>query len=502
MEQHYEFPTPQPRWLPAGNRELLFGLFAVLLGLFAANMVLFGGFNLGFAIAAVLSICLSWWYLHSSGCKNTPYTAALLGLSLLIAAGFGWSADSEVKLWLFLFLLCGVNLSFCLMAGKNVHAPGSARSLVDAAGTFFLGLERMGMAGRGVVMAFRAGGTVTQSSGAVLAGLGIALPALVLVIPLLISSDAAFEGLVGLLPDFDLFEIAATVIVGAFLGVYFYTRAVTLRHAEPAGRPQPERKGLQVLTMNTALGAISAVYMAYLISQLAYFVGGFSGILPEGFTRAEYARRGFFEMTCLAGVNLALMTFGVGKVRHEGRTPGTTRMLCLFIGLVTEFLAASSAAKMVMYIGTYGLTRLRVLTMVIMVFLGITTAIVCVWLYVPKLQYMKAVMILALAMGAAVLWADVDTQVAKYNVDHYLSGDLATVDMEHLISLGPGAVPYLEKLANSDKTLVSSVARANLRMWYLSEADDFRGMSYMEQRALEILEQYWPKETGEVVDIP
>ena len=107
-----------------------------------------------------------------------------------------------------------------------------------------------------------------------------------------------------------------------------------------------------------------------------------------------------------------------------------------------------------------------------------------------------------LAMGAAVLWADVDTQVAKYNVDHYLSGDLATVDMEHLTSLGPGAVPYLEKLANSDKTLVSSVARANLRMWYLSEAEDFRGMSYMEQRALEILEQYWPKETGEVVDIP
>ena len=77
--------------------------------------------------------------------------------------------------------------------------------------------------------------------------------------------------------------------------------------------------------MNTALGAVCAVYLAYLFSQLAYFVGGFSGILPEGFTRAEYARRGFFEMTCLAGVNLALMTFGVGKVRHSGRTPRVAR---------------------------------------------------------------------------------------------------------------------------------------------------------------------------------
>ena len=489
MEQ-YEFPKPQPKWFPAGNRELLFGLFAVLLGLFTANMVLFGGFRLGFAIAAVLSICLSWWYLSRSGCKTNPYTAALLTLSLIIAAGFGWSADEQVKIWLFLFLLAGVNLGFCLMAGKNVHAPGSARSLIDAAGTFFLGLERMGMAGRGVVMAFRAGGAVTQSSGAVLAGLGIALPALIVVIPLLISSDAAFEGLVGLLPDFDLFEICATAIVGAFLGVYFYTRAVTLRHEEPADRPHREQKGFQRLTMNTALGAVSAVYMAYLFSQLAYFVGGFSGILPEGFTRAEYARRGFFEMTCLAAINLALMTFGVTKVRREGRAPGSTRALCLFLGAVTEFLAASSAAKMVLYIGSFGLTRLRVLTMVIMVFLGITTALICVWLYVPKLQYMKSVMLVALAMGAAVLWADVDTQVAKYNVRHYLSGDLATVDMAHLFSLGAGAVPWMEELTDCDDPDLRSRATAFMRTWMLEEAEDFRSLTWITHRSREITERW------------
>ncbi|MBQ8354509.1 MAG: DUF4173 domain-containing protein [Oscillospiraceae bacterium] len=503
MDQNYTFYEPEKKWLPAGNRELIFGFFAVLLGLFTANMVLFGGLNLGFALGAVLSVGLTWGYLHRAGCKGNGYTTALLVLSLIIAAGFGWSSDGMVKFWLFLFLLAGVNLAFCLVAGRNRFAPGSARSLFDAGRTIFgSGLGSMDRACRGVGMAFRSGGELTQRSGAVLAGLGIAVPALAVVIPLLISSDAAFEGLVDLLPDFDLYEIVATAIAGGVLGLFFYARAVSLRHGEQFVGKGREPKKLAVLTMNTALGAVCAVYLAYLFSQLAYFVGGFSGILPEGFTRAEYARRGFFEMTCLAGVNLALMTFGVGKVRHEGRTPGTTRMLCLFIGLVTEFLAASSAAKMVMYIGTYGLTRLRVLTMVIMVFLGITTAIVCVWLYLPKLQYMKAVMILALAMGAAVLWADVDTQVAKYNVDHYLSGELATVDMEHLTSLGPGAVPYVEKLANSDKTLVSSVARANLRMWYLGEAEDFRGMSYMEQRALEILEQYWPKETGEVVDIP
>ena len=56
----YHPPMPSPReGLPAGSRELIFGLFAVLVGLFTANMVLYGGFRLGFAIAGVLSICLS-----------------------------------------------------------------------------------------------------------------------------------------------------------------------------------------------------------------------------------------------------------------------------------------------------------------------------------------------------------------------------------------------------------------------------------------------------------
>ena len=53
------------------------------------------------------------------------------------------------------------------------------------------------------------------------------------------------------------------------------------------------------VTLCVALGMISLVYVLYLVSQLAYFSGGFSGILPKGYTMAEYARRGFFEMAWL-----------------------------------------------------------------------------------------------------------------------------------------------------------------------------------------------------------
>jgi hypothetical protein len=201
--------------------------------------------------------------------------------------------------------------------------------------------------------------------------------------------------------------------------------------------------------VNTALVGLCLVYGVYLFSQLAYFVGGFAGVLPEGFTMAEYARRGFFEMAALCAINLALIALAVGLVEKGEKTPLSTRLLCLFIGIVTVFFVITASAKMGMYIGSYGLTRLRVLTEVIMVFLGLATAVVCAWLFVPKMPYMKVIVIIALVMGAAVLWADVDTVVAAYNVGAYQAGTLKSVDVEYLTTLSSGAVPYIAELAEA-----------------------------------------------------
>ncbi len=104
-------------------------------------------------------------------------------------------------------------------------------------------------------------------------------------------------------------------------------------------------------------------------------------------------------------------------------------------------------------------------------------------------------MLVALAIGAAVLWVDVDTQVAKYNVDHYLSGDLKTVDTAYLATLGPGAVEYVEKLTDCDDPIVRTMATAHLRTWDLYRAEDFRGMTYIDRKAWRILEQYQPRHT-------
>lgn len=492
MENQVPWQEPQREPLPAfetGKKELLFGLLLLISALGLCNFTLFGGFNLGFAMGQVACIACAFFYLLASGCAPDWYSGSLLALSVIIAAGFARSDDGFVKFVMFCFLTVSTNLGLCLMAKKNRYRPGSLRTVLDAPGTFFrLGFGKLPEAFHGLGAAFRKSGSAGQKGGAFLLGVFLCIPLLAIMIPLLMSADAAFDGLMGLLPEFDLEELLATVIFGLLLWAVLYTRAVALRKA-PAGEAAPrQRKGIHAITVNTVLGAAGLVYLVYLLSQLAYFSGGFAGILPEGYSVAEYARRGFFEMALLSGIDLTVMVFSLGLVRREGSAPLATKLLCLFLGVVTLFLVSTASAKMFLYIGSFGLTSLRVLTQIVMLFMAITTVIICVWLFLPKLPYMKVLLLVALTMGAVTLWVDVDTQVARYNVDAYLSGRLETVDVLYLYQLGDEGIPQLARLMQEATDIgVQSNAKRYLSRAEGNAPEDFREWNYVNQKALEYM---------------
>ncbi len=472
---------PAPASYPAGSRELIFGGMLLLCTMTVCNFTAFGGFNLGFAIGLWLCVGCSAVYLWKPG-KGKAYPLTLLGLCLVMAAGFARSDDGFVKLVLMCFLFVGINLGLTLLAGKNRWDPGSIYCLEDVAhSVFILGLARLEYTFRGVKEAVQNGGKMSKNVSSVLLGLLIALPLLLIVVPLLIRADAAFDGLMRLLPDFRLEEVVLTLWFSLMLFPVLFSRGLGLGLGE-VKKPLPGwHKGLAELTLNTVLIAVCAVYAVYLLSQLAYFVGGFAGILPEEFTLAQYARRGFFEMSWLSAINLVVI---VGSAALSKNRTLLTRLLCLFIGAVTVFFVATAGAKMALYIDSFGLTRLRVLTLIIMLFLGLTTVIVCVWLFVPKLRYMQAVLLLAMLIGTGVIWADVDTQVARYNVTAYLRGSLDTVDVGYLGSLGDGTVPWLARLAGEapDET-VATLAETFLQDRRQEKITDFREWNYVNYKA-------------------
>lgn len=488
-EQNYISPQPAPRY-PAGKRELRFGLAVLLCSVFLWNCILYGGFSLGFAIGSLAVMGCSIWYLLTNGYRFDRYSNTLLTLGGIIAAGFARSSDDFVKFVMLLFLLFAVNISFCLAAGQNRRSPGGIGSALDMPRTLFvLGVGSMSASARGLNDARKHAEAAGKKGGAAVLGLIIALPVVAVMIVLLMRADAAFEGLIDLLPEMDWSEPVFSVVIGGFAAWVLYAQGMGLRHAEKKAPREHGFRGISPTTVNVILGAACLLYCVYLLSQLAYIGGGFSGILPSGYTLAEYARRGFFEMAWLSTINLGLMCFAMGLVEKNNRAPRLTVGFCLILGIVTLVLIATASAKMLLYIGSYGLTRLRVLTEVIMVWLAITAVLVSVWLFRPSFPYMKAVVLAALVLGALVFWADVDTQVARYNVRAYQEGKLENIDMSHLCDLGYGAIPYIEELINDTDPEVAQWA-VDILTWKDCRIEDFRDWNYSNAVADGILTNY------------
>ncbi len=472
-------PPEQRPAIPVARPERILVPVAVVLGFLCMYFLLFGGFFLAFGLAAGAILLTSAGYLMVKGHKLTPYSAILLAFSLLICLSLGRSDDGFVKFIMILFLFVSANLGLCLLAGKNRYAPAGLLSLGDSfRAAFLLSFNALDPAFRGLNRARKGLRSEGKGPAAVLVGLAIALPLVAILIALLSRADAAFAGLLGLLPTVDLREPLAALILGLPLAAFLYTRAAALHHTPAAPQAFQPLKGLNPVTVNTVLGAICGVYGVYLLSQLAYFVGGFSGILPQGYTMAEYARRGFFEMVLLGGINLGVMALAIALTRGCTIPPLATRILCLFMGITSLFFAVSASAKMLMYIDSFGLTRLRVLTEVIMVFLALATVTMCLWLFLPKLPYMKVILVTALALGTLVAWADVDTVVARYNVRAYQAGQLKTVDVWYLSELSDGVVPYLAELTEDANHDLAREARKALDCHDFTRIDDFRQWNY------------------------
>lgn len=490
------FYVPQPARpvqgpFPAKGKEHIFAVAILAAAMMLCNGFFFGGVNLGFSIGMDLCILASAGYLLSRGHRLTAYSGFLLATSLIIGAGFARSDDGFVKFVMLCFLFVSFNLGLTLLAGQQRFSPGGFLTLRDSLYTAFAhSFDGLNPALNGLKDSLVRKSEGRSKSSAIVKGLLFALPVVIIMVSLLASADAAFEAVVNLLPDFCFGELVVTLLFGFTGSVLLYSQATSLHYKEKTKPSEPKAPRANAVTVNTVLGAVVFVYLVYLLSQLTYFVGGFSGILPENYTMAQYARRGFFEMAVLSGINLALVGLCVGLVEKKPATPKITKLLCLFISAITVFFVAASSGKMFLYIGAYGLTRLRVLTQVIMLWLGLTTILVAVWLFVPKLPYMKAAIAAALVLGVLVMWVDVDAQVAGYNVEHYLSGDLEHIDTEHLETLNSSAVPHIARLAqNAPDDQVRRDAQRILERWD-RKAGDFRSWNYAKSTA----QTYLPKE--------
>lgn len=239
-----ENPTPQPnpypyyiprprRAYPVGHREVGLALATLISAMLAVNGMLAGGLNLAFALGALGVTVSAAVYLRRCGHRAAPYSTAILALVCVIVAAFPRSGDNVLKALTFLALPVVSSLGLTLASGKNRFSAADASSVLDGFDTLLgLGVGCMGPSARGLKGALGSAGRAGRTAGSIALGVLLAVPLLAVVLPLLVSADAAFAGLLDKLPDFKFGEAVRTVLLGGLFACVFYTRATALQNRE------------------------------------------------------------------------------------------------------------------------------------------------------------------------------------------------------------------------------------------------------------------------------
>lgn len=240
-------------------------------------------------------------------------------------------------------------------------------------------------------------------------GLCIAIPILVIALPLLASADEAFGQLLMGGGAYIERYFGATLVRFLFsVPVTFYLfgliyGGIQKRHTDRIIKEDVRDAGNAVkvvpdIAIQTAILVVCLVYLLFIGLQAKYLFSAFAGIRPEGFTYAEYARQGFFELCDIAVLNLVVLVGANCFSRTRRSENAWLRRGNVLLAVLTFLLIATVMSKMALYIYAYGLTEKRVITMVFMIWLLVVFLMMIIW------QYRKLPIVRIAIMTGAVLF--------------------------------------------------------------------------------------------------
>lgn len=438
------------------KKDFIFSLIFTVLSIIGVDFVMLHGLNLGFTIVFYLLFMVSTFYLFDAKRNPSVFTCICGVFSLASALTFTLYHDIMMNAFMLILTFGLFTVYTCGMSGVFTCNEGSCKIVFDMlSGIFVKPFSNFG----GVMKSFFAGFSKKGNAKNTIIGIVIALPVLLVVVPLLVSGDAAFGGLINMIfknVGIYLIELFVALIIAPYLISYFVVKSKRLDlKAGSRGFQGAVAPSVAI----SFLSVISVTYVVYLFSQLAYFFSAFSGILPSGYTltESEFARRGFFEMFAVCVINFIIVTLATVLTKRDKnyKVPLTVKILSAFVILFSMVMLITAMAKMKLNIEIFGLSKNRVLVSVFMLMMLVAIVFYIIHIFAPKFGYMQGIVIICSAMLCALSFCNLDAQIAKYNVEKYLSGELESVDVSYLYSLSDSAYPYILELDGADDHLVT-----------------------------------------------
>ena len=278
----------------------------------------------------------------------------------------------------------------------------------------------------------------------------ITAPILLVFTLLLTQADPVF-GSFFTLPAVDLELVLSHVVIAGFFTwvVAGWLRRSLLAPPGAAGTPAiPFPLTLGATDVTLALGALNVLFAAFVVVQIGWLYGGEALVLrTAGLSYAEYARRGFFELTGVAVLLLPLLLGAQALIpASDARTLRLYRRLAMTLVLLLGAIMLSAGARMRLYVQYYGISTDRLYATAFMIWL----AVVFVWLAFTVLRSRPRTFATGLVVsGFVVLFTlnvlNPDALVARANLARGDAGGNGTagVDLRYVASLGGDAVPML-----------------------------------------------------------
>ena len=439
--------APKAKEKPVYSKaEVVLSVFVFIAAFCVVRYIMFHAMGFITTVVCIAIITAAIIYLRKKECSFSRFNKVLTAVLYVFTIVFSITANNFIKTLDSLFIFgAGAYLIYSVGADNKTVDRFLPFAICKAIFEYpFSNFEKQATISSDSLSNSKAGSNAKY----IIIGLLLTVPLTAVVAALLMSADDGVERMLSSIFDRifrqEFWNIILQLCLAVPCSLYLFGMFYTNTHLNGLKTLDENRckqslynmRFVSNLIVYTAVTPICILYILFFISQANYFLSAFAGNLPDGYTYADYARKGFFELFAVALINLGVLCFMSLFSKKAGREkPRALRFYSIMLSVFTIILIATAMSKMIMYIDNYGLTELRLYTSWFMVLLAITFVMVIIKQFKFDMQFAKHFSIMFTIMFAILCFSRPEALIARYNIEMYNSGYLDELDMNTILKM-------------------------------------------------------------------
>lgn len=440
-EAYFQPPVVVPQ-MKFSVKESIFALIFSFTGYFFIKTFIMNSPGMGAAIFMLCTAAAAAAFSKLTGAKSSRYSRLYLVLTFIFSANLAITSNGLIMFLDFMF--AAIMLAMWAFATNNPDWKGADDLFIFSFGSAVFG-RSFGNFGKcpsaaSELLKRNKGGRNIRN---IFLGILAAVPVTLVVITILSSADSAFGDIMGELADGISLSGLFRYMCG--LPLSFLVFGIVYGGVSAKGKCPDRLKCEKTaaafriapsVMMYSSVVPLCIVYVIFFFSQLTYFTSAFRGVLPEEFSAAEYARKGFFELCAVSVINLFVIAAINVFCRYDGKggekaRPAALKFFTALLSVFTLILIATALSKMGMYIARFGLTPKRVYTSWFMVVLAALFILIAARQF-KAFNMAKTGAVIFTVMLALLSFSRTDSLIAGYNISAYEKGIIEEISFDGL----------------------------------------------------------------------